>query len=46
MLIAREATIAIVASDADDCSSINIFAAGVNGIVSVGLNAVAFVKAT
>lgn len=41
---ARETTTATVTSEARDCSIINTFAQGVSGIVSVGLNAVAFVK--
>lgn len=43
MFTARDATRASVVSDIKDCISINNFAIRVNGIVSVGLNAVAFV---
>ncbi len=45
MLTARETTTATVRSEANDWSVIRIFAHGVSGIVSVGLNAVALVKA-
>ena len=39
MLTARARTIPIVTSEASDCTSIAIFAIGLSGIVSVGLNA-------
>ena len=44
MLIARAKTMPSVTSDAPDCTSIIIFAAGLSGIVSVGLNADALVN--
>lgn len=44
MLMAREATRTIVTSAEPDCSIINAFARRVSGMVSVGLNAVEFVK--
>lgn len=44
MFTARETTSATVTKDAKDCNIINSFAHGVRGIVSVGLNAVAFVN--
>ena len=43
---ARAATKAIVSSEASACTAINALAHGVSGIVSVGLNAVAFVNET
>ena len=46
MFTARAATRATVSNEAPDCSPINAFAATVIGMVSVGLNAVAFVKLT
>src|SRR5581483_2263723 len=45
MLTARAATSSSVTIDTADCSSMSIFARRVSGIVSVGLNALAFVKA-
>ncbi len=44
MFTARASTIPIVTNDASDCTSISIFALGLSGIVSVGLNAEAFVN--
>jgi hypothetical protein len=44
MLTARATTIPIVTSEAPDWTAISIFAIGLSGIVSVGLNAVALVK--
>ncbi len=44
-MTARAATSAIVRRDMRDCTSIRTFAGGVRGRVSVGLNAVALVKA-
>ncbi len=44
MLIARAATIVTVSRETRDSTPIKIFAIGVSGIVSVGLNAVALVK--
>ncbi len=46
LLTARAATNAIVSREASDWTNIKTFAHGVSGIVSVGLNAVAFVKDT
>ena len=46
MFTAREMTTATVMSDASDCSAMSSFAQPVSGIVSVGLNAVAFVNET
>ena len=46
MLTARATTSPIVSSEVSDCRLIRIFANGVKGIVSVGLNAVAFVNDT
>jgi hypothetical protein len=46
MPMPRDATIAIVASDAVAWNIMSIFAVTVSGIVSVGLKAVAFVNAT
>ncbi len=46
MFTAREATKASAVNDTRDCASINNFAILVKGIVSVGLNAVAFVADT
>src|SRR5947209_8764746 len=44
MFTARASTSATVSSAAPDCTVIRTFAIGVSGIVSVGLNAVAFVN--
>jgi hypothetical protein len=44
MLTARDTTTATVTSEANDWSIIKNLAQGVNGIVSVGLNAVALVN--
>jgi hypothetical protein len=46
MFTARATTNPTVTSDASDCALISHFAVGVSGIVSVGLNAVAFVSET
>ena len=44
MFTARDTTRATVRSDARDCTIMRIFAHGVSGMVSVGLNAVALVN--
>ena len=44
MFTALDTTRATVSSDARDCTMKRIFAQGVSGMVSVGLNAVAFVN--
>lgn len=44
MFTARETTSATVSNETTDCSVISDLAAGVNGMVSVGLNAVALVN--
>lgn len=46
MFTARAAIRTTASNDTDDSTSISIFARGVSGIVSVGLNAVAFVNET
>ena len=46
MLTARATTSPTVTNDTSDCAPISHFAVGVSGIVSVGLNAVAFVSET
>jgi hypothetical protein len=45
MLTAREATMSSVSSEMADSMSMSILAGCVSGIVSVGLNAAALVKA-
>jgi hypothetical protein len=46
MFTARATTRPIVTSEISDCMSISIFAIGLSGIVSVGLNALALVNDT
>ena len=45
MLTALAMTISATTSEIDDCASMSVFAHRVRGMVSVGLNAVAFVNA-
>ena len=46
MLTARETMSPIVTSETIDCTPIRLFTLGVSGMVSVGLNAAAFVSET
>src|SRR6202050_5334368 len=46
MVTARATTNPIVTRETSDCALMMLFAVGVSGIVSVGLNAVAFVSDT